>query len=108
MLITLALPQATTEARNPPGRTPLPGSAIKVSHESAMVSAIKSRSKRSGDATLASLSPKRLFESLKDCSIQPLCQYHEAATLAVERLVARYHGSSGRLRRGSFARLLEP
>lgn len=84
----------------------MPGSAIKVSHESAIVSAINSRSRRSGEPTLASLSPKRLLASLKDCTIQPLCQYHEAALLALQRLVVRYHGSSGRLRRGLFARLL--
>lgn len=74
------------------------GSAISVSHDSAMVSAMSKRPRRSGELTLTPLRPKRLFESLNDCSIYPLCQYHEAALFALLRLVARYHGSSGCLR----------
>jgi len=52
-------------------------------------------------ANLDSCQTKGLFESLKLCSIQPLCQYHEAALLGSLSLVARYHGSLGTLRQGS-------
>ena len=51
------------------------------------------RERRFGQPTRPN--PKRLFESLKDCSFQPLCRYQEAAILASLRLVARYHGSAG-------------
>jgi hypothetical protein len=53
------------------------------------------------------LRSKRLLESLKDCSTQPLCQYHEAAALAMARLVARYQDSSGALSRAFFALLFD-
>src|SRR5215213_1650435 len=104
--MTLALPQALTEERKPSGTTPQPlGNPISVSHERAMVSVIKSRLKRCGEPTPTPFNPKRLFASLKGCSIQSLCQYHEAALRADPRLVATYQGSSGCLPRGSTARL---
>src|SRR3954451_14372917 len=86
--------------------TPTSGSPISVSHANATVSATSSRLRRSGQLTITSANPKRPLESLKDCSIQPHCQYHEAALWASFKLVARYQGFSGRLRRGSLARLL--
>ena len=58
------------------------------------------------EPTLTRASPNRLFESLKLCSTQPLCQYQEAALFAFFRLVAKYQGSSGCLRLGFLARLL--
>lgn len=72
-----------------------------------MLSAISRRESRFGQTARTRANPKRLFESLKDCSIQPLCQYHEAALLALFKLVTSYQGSSGCSRRGFFARLLE-
>src|SRR3954471_16462361 len=106
-LITLARPHALTVARKPPRRTPPSGSPINVSHERAIVSPINIRLKRSGQPTLTRASPKRLLASLKLCSIQPLCQYHEAALFGSSRLVAKYQGSPGCLRRGFLARLLD-
>jgi hypothetical protein len=89
------------------GRCAISGSAIKVSQQSEIVSAISSRLKRSAELTLTLLRSKRLFESLRDCSTQPLCQYHEAAALAMARLVARYQDSSGALRRAFLALLFD-
>src|SRR3954447_24272483 len=86
--------------------TPTSGKAISVSHAKATVSAIRSRPRRFGELTITLASPNRLFESRKGCSIQPRCQYQEALTWASLRLVAKYHGSPGCLRRGSLARLL--
>jgi len=105
-LMTLALPLWATAACQPLGMAPTSGKVISVSHAKATVSAIKSRPRRFGELTITSASPNRLFESRKDCSIQPRCQYQEAATWASLRLVARYHGSFGCLRRGTLARLL--
>src|SRR5215210_2778286 len=107
ILITLALPQATTVERKPSGTTPPSGNPISVSHERAMLNAISKRERRSGQPTRTRAKPKRLLASLKDCSIHPLCQYQEAALLAFFKLVARYQGSSGCSPRGFFARLLE-
>jgi hypothetical protein len=72
-----------------------------------VVSAISSRPSHSGEPTRTPAKPKRLFASLKDCSIQPRCHYQEAALRALPRLVASYQGSLGCLRRGFFARLLD-
>ena len=78
-LMMLARPQAITEERKPSGTTPLSGSLISVSHERAMVSPMSSRQRRFGQPTRTRANPKRLLESLKDCSIQPRCQYQDAA-----------------------------
>ncbi len=107
MPVTLTRPQALTALRKPSGNRPLSGSPISESHVRATLSAISRRLRRPGQPTRTRANPKRLLESLKDCSIQPRCHYQEAAILASAKLVARYQGSSGCLRRGSFARLLE-
>lgn len=60
------------------------GEAAKVSHEKATTRAIRRRLRRSGQPTRNLASPKqRLFESLKDCSIQPRYRYQLAALLAL-------------------------
>jgi hypothetical protein len=78
-LMTLALPLWATAVCQRRGIAPTSGSPINVSHAKATVSAIKRRPRRLGQPTITSASPKRPFESLKDCSIQPRCQYHDAA-----------------------------
>lgn len=106
-LMTLALPLWATAECQPLDITPTSGNPISVNHpNAAAVSAIKRQLSRSGQPPVTSSSPKRPLESRKDCSIQPRCQYHEAALWASFRLVAtRYQGSSGSLRRESLARL---
>ena len=90
MLITLARPQALTAARKPSGKRPLSGSPISVNQLKAMLNAIKSRLRRSGELTLTLFfSPKRLFASLKLCSIHPRCQCQLVALLASLNVVAR-------------------
>jgi hypothetical protein len=106
-VITLDVPQATTAERKLSPTTPPSDNPISVSHEHAMLSAIRRRERRLGQPTRTRANPKRLLASLKNCSIHPLCLYQVAALLASLRLVASYQGSLGCSRRGFFARLLE-
>jgi hypothetical protein len=106
--MTLALPQTLTAQRKPSGKTPLSGNPISVSHERAIVSAIKSRLKRSGEPTLTPFQPEatlRVLEGLLDPAPLPLARggasggpqargqipgFFRLLATRIDRLVLRY------------------
>jgi hypothetical protein len=84
-----SVPQVTTDAFQLGVRTPVSGSAIKQSQQTAIVKAISTRFKRSVDVTRTSSSSRRLLSSQKDSSIQKRRRYQVKASCMVGRLVAK-------------------